>query len=168
MNVIFNRKSIRKYTDDRVSEEQVELLLRAAMAAPSAGNKQPWEFIVIRNQELFAPMESSSLNRVPLKTANVSIVVLGNTNLEKHKGYWIEDCSAATQNILLQAEDLGLGAVWMGIYPVEDRVQALTKILDLPPHIQPLAIVAIGYPAEDRKASERFNPAKIYYERYKK
>lgn len=166
MNAILNRKSIRKYKDIKISDEIVDGLLRAGMQAPSAGNEQPWDFVVLRDKEImkkiteFHPYSSMLLN------TDVAIVVCGDEAKEVFKGFWVQDCSAATENILLAAEDKGLGAVWLGVYPMEDRVEALKKLLDLPESVIPLSIIPIGYPDEKREAANRFNKERIHYDRW--
>ena len=166
MNAILNRKSIRKYKDTKVSDEIVEELLRAGMQAPSAGNEQPWEFIVLRNKEVMAKItEVHPYSRMLLNT-DVAIVVCGDESKEIFKGFWVQDCSAATENILLAAEEKGLGAVWLGVYPVEDRVEGIKKILNLPDSVIPLSIIPIGYPDEQREAADRFNETRIHHDRW--
>ncbi len=167
MDVIFQRRSIRKFTAEKVSDELVKKLLQAAMAAPSAGNQQPWEFIVVRDKTTFEKIMQIHPYSSPLKEANVAIVVCGDTFREKkHPGYWVQDCSAATQNILLEAQHLGLGAVWLGVHPVEERVIGLKNIFKLPQSVIPLSIVAIGYPAEQKGPADRFDEAKVRYEKW--
>ncbi|NLO90349.1 MAG: nitroreductase family protein [Clostridia bacterium] len=166
MEVIFQRRSIRRFTEEKVSDELVEKLLQAAMAAPSAGNQQPWEFIVIRDKLTFENIMQMHPYSTPLKEADVAIVVCGNTSREIYKGYWVQDCSAATQNILLEAQYLGLGAVWLGVYPVEERVLGLTNLLNLPQSVIPLSVIAIGYPAEQKGPVDRFDEAKVHYEKW--
>lgn len=166
MDAILTRKSIRKYKDIEVSDEIVEDLLRAAMAAPSAGNEQPWEFIVLRDKEIMRKItEFHPYSRMLLNT-DVAIVVCGDEAKEKFKGYWVQDCSAASENILLAAEDKGLGAVWLGVYPLEDRVSSLKKVLNLPESVIPLSIIPVGYPDEQRNPADRFNKERIHYDRW--
>lgn len=167
LDTIFQRRSIRRFTNDKVSDELVEKLLRAAMAAPSAGNQQPWDFIVVRDKTTFEKIMQIHPYSSPLKEANVAIVVCGNTSREtRHLGYWVQDCSAATQNILLEAQYLGLGAVWLGVYPVEERVLGLKNLFKLPQSIVPLSIVAVGYPAEQKGPADRFDEAKVHHEKW--
>lgn len=166
MNSILNRKSIRKYKDIKISDEIIEQLLRAAMAAPSAGNEQPWEFIVLRDKETMKKITEVNQYSKMLLNTDTAIVICGDEAKEVFKGYWVQDCSAATENILIAAEDMGLGAVWLGVYPIEDRVQAIKELLNLPESVIPLSIVPIGYPDEDRKPADRFNKARIHYDRW--
>ncbi len=162
MDAIFKRRSIRKYTDQPVSEEQIEKVIRAGMAAPSAGNQQPWHFIVIDDRNILLDITRFHPYSQMLKEAGCAIVVCGDTSLERHKGYWVQDCSAATQNMLLAACELGLGSVWLGVYPREDRVEALQKLLGIPENVIPLCIVSLGYPAEQKEPVDRFNPSRIH------
>eukprot|EP00831_Metopus_contortus_P033991 TRINITY_DN27170_c0_g1_i2.p1 TRINITY_DN27170_c0_g1~~TRINITY_DN27170_c0_g1_i2.p1 ORF type:complete len:216 (-),score=13.54 TRINITY_DN27170_c0_g1_i2:166-813(-) len=141
MNAILNRKSIRKFKDVKVSDKIVEELLRAAMQAPSAGNEQPWEFIVLRNKEIMTKITEVHPYSKMLLNTDVAIIVCGDQSKEKFKGYWVQDCSAATENILLAAEEKGLGAVWLGVHPIDDRITGLKKLLDLPDGVIPLSII---------------------------
>lgn len=166
MEAIFNRKSIRKYKDIKVSEEIVEKLLKAAMAAPSAGNQQPWEFVVLRDKEVMRKITEFHPYSKMLLNTDVAIVICGDEAKEKFKGYWVQDCSAAAENILLAAEAMGLGAVWLGVYPMEDRVSSLKELLNLPDSVIPLSIIPVGYPDEQRKPADRFNEERIHYDRW--
>lgn len=166
MNSIFNRRSIRKYTEQEVSDKVIEQLLKAAMAAPSAGNEQPWQYIVIRDRETMNAIPKFHPYSQMLKEASAAIVVCGDSSLEKFQGYWVQDCSAATQNILLEAQELGLGSVWLGVYPDEGRVDALKKLLGLPVYVTPLCILPIGYPAEQRQGADRYDSARIHHDRW--
>ena len=162
---IKNRRSIRKYEDKPVEKATVEKLLRAAMQAPSAGNQQPWEFIVIENKETLAQMANVSPYATPLKNAAVSIIVLVNKDSLRFPSYWQQDLAAATQNLLLEAAELGLGAVWLGIAPEEDRMQFLKELFQLPQGVEAFAALAIGYSSENQFV-DRFDAARIHYEKY--
>ncbi|MEG1255429.1 nitroreductase family protein [Clostridium sp.] len=164
MDEILERKSIRKYTEKSISDEQMEEILRAAMASPSAGNQQPWDFIVVRSKETMNDIMKVSQHAAPLKSAPVAIVVCGDEAKEKYKGYWVQDCSAAVENILLKVTEMGLGAVWIGVYPEQDRVDGLKRIFNLPDTVIPLAVVPVGYAAEDKADVDRFNKDRIHYE----
>ena len=166
MDAILNRKSIRKYKDIKVSDEIVEELLKAGMAAPSAGNEQPWEFIVLRGKEIMKKITEVHPYSQMLLNTDVAIVVFGDESKEVFKGFWVQDCSAAAENILVAAEDKGLGAVWLGVHPMEDRVGAIKEILNLPASVIPLSIIPVGYPDEERKPSDRFNKARIHHDRW--
>ncbi len=164
MNSIFTRRSIRQYTDQEVSEELIHQLLRAAMYAPSAGNCRPWQFIVVRKKERLGQLSEASPYSKMTKDAPAAIVVCGDLQLERFPGFWMQDCSAATQNILLEAQSHGLGTVWLGIYPIRERVDYLKKCLNLPAHVIPLSMIPIGYPAQSPETPERYEEAKIHNE----
>lgn len=166
MDAILNRKSIRKYKDIKVSDEVVEALLKAGMAAPSAVNEQPWEFIVLRDKEIMKKITEVHPYSKMLLNTDVAIVVCGDKSKELVKDFWVLDCSASAENILLAAEDMGLGAVWLGVYPLDERVQAIKKLLNLPISVIPLTIIPIGYPDEERKPVDRFNTTRIHYDRW--
>ena len=166
LTAIFTRRSIRKYTDQPVSEATVKLLLQAAMAAPSAKNDQSWEFIVIRDKNTLRQIPSFHPFAKHVPDAAVAIVVCGNTKLQAAPGHWIPAASNATMNILLAAHSLGLGAVWTTFYPYEDRTAGIRKLLNLPDHIMPLNIIPIGYTTEKGNYQDRFNPVKIHYEKW--
>jgi nitroreductase len=162
MKEIFERRSIRKYTGEDVPEDLIEQILRAAMAAPSAGNAQPWHYIIVDDRHILNEIPKFHPYSQMLKQASHAIVVCGDQSLEKYKGFWVQDCSAAMQNMLLMAQHLGLGAVWLGVYPVEERVNALKKLLGLPDGVIPLSIMSLGYPAEDKEPADRFNTSRIH------
>lgn len=166
MQAIFNRRSIRKYTDKLVTEELIEQVLRAGMAAPSAGNEQPWHFIVINDRNVLNEIPKFHPHSEMLKEASHAIVVCGDLSLQKFEGYWVQDCSAAMQNMLLMVQELGLGSVWLGIYPMKDRIKALKDLLGLPESVTPLSIMSIGYPAETKEPADRFNPSRIHRNRW--
>lgn len=162
---IHNRKSVRQYTSEPVSEEHIQTLLKAAMAAPSAVNYQPWRFVVVTERaELDAMAEVLPYARM-LKQAPLAIIVCGETLWfdGKENIYWQQDCSAATQNLLLAAEALGLGAVWTGVYPDPQRSAELSAFLGLPETVQPLCAIPIGHPAGDDKPKDKWKPENIHY-----
>lgn len=167
MELILTRRSVRKFKPDvAVSDKEIEQILRSAMAAPSAGNQQPWHFVVIRDRKILDEIPKFHPYAKMLAQVPVAILVCGDETLEKHKGYWIQDCSAATQNLLLGAHAIGLGAVWLGIYPREDRVIGLRKLLKIPEHVTPLALIAIGSPAEIPPPANRYDKSKIKLDRW--
>jgi len=166
MDSIFNRRSIRKYTEEEVSGELIEQILRAGMAAPSANNKQPWHFIVIDDRDVLNDITKVHPYSQMLKEASHAIVVCGDESLEKHEGYWVQDCSASMENMLLMAQDIGLGSVWLGVYPREERIKTLKELLGMPEGITPLSIMAIGYPAETKEPIDRFKPSRIHRNRW--
>ncbi len=166
MSDIRGRRSVRKYTGEEVTEEQVVELLKGAMSAPSAANQQPWRFVVIRSQEQRDRIPAFHPHASMAPSASVVIAVCGDLSELRIAERWVQDCSAATQNLLLAAHDMGLGAVWLGVYPTEDRVEGVRRLLGLPEHIMPLAMVAIGHPAEHPPAADRFEPGYVHYDRW--
>lgn len=166
---LMTRTSIRAYQQQPVEDEKIETLLRAAMAAPSAGNKQPWTFVVIKDKETLENIAARFRTAGMVKNAPVAIVVCGDmekTFPEDGLDYWVEDTSAATENLLLAAHGIGLGAVWCGIYPMRERVAYLKELLGLPENIVPLNVVPVGYPAEDPAPKDKWKPELIHYEKW--
>lgn len=166
IEAIMSRASVRKFLPQKLDEQQIETLLRAAMAAPSAGNKQPWQFVVITNRDVMLQISAQFQTAAPLVSAPLAIVVCGNLDRTfegEGVDYWIEDTSAATQNILLAAHALGLGAVWCGIYPLSERVSFLKTLLHMPNNICPLGVVAVGYAAEKVEPKDKWNPSAVHY-----
>lgn len=166
LEAIHTRRSVRKYTDREVPEELVTELLRAAMSAPSAVNAQPWIFVVIDDRKILDEIPTFSPYAGMCREAPVAILVCGDTTLEKAPGYWVQDCSAAIQNILLAAHDAGLGAVWTGIYPMKDRIEGFRKAFGLPEHVFPLGLVPVGYPAQKPDPQDRYTEDKVYHNVY--
>jgi nitroreductase len=166
MKAILSRRSIRKYTKEPVPDSTVKDILEAAMSAPSAGNEQPWHFVVISDRDILNAIPAFHPYSQPLTMASVAILICGDLTLEVHKDFWIQDCSAATENILIAVQAKGLGAVWLGIYPRPERVIGMQKLLGLPEHVIPLAVIPIGYPAEDKPPSARFDNSRIHYNRW--
>ncbi len=164
LEAIFTRRSIRKYTDEPVTEEKIKTLLEAGMNAPSANNRQPWHFIVVDERErLNAIMEVHPYSKM-LAQAPLAIIVCG--DITRSERYWQQDCAAATENLLLAARALGLGSVWLGVYPKEDRTKGITKIFNLPKNIRPLCVIAVGHPAEEAGCVERYDPSKVHHNQW--
>ena len=163
LETIFKRHSVRTYADRQVEDELVEQVLRAAMAAPSAGNQQPWQFIVIEDRQTLKRVAEIHPYAKMAEKAPLAILVCGDLRMEVHVGYWVQDCSAAAENMLLAVQELGLGAVWVGVYPVEARIMALRELFDLPKEVLPLALIPIGYPAEKREPVSRYDRSRIHY-----
>lgn len=164
---IMTRTSVRAYTSQPVEDEKVEAIIRAAMAAPSAGNKQPWRFVVITDRDKLQQIADSLHTMRMAKDAALAIVVCGDmtaTFPEEGLDYWVEDTSAATENLLLAAHSLGLGAVWCGVYPLSERVAFVSRLLELPGNIVPLNVVPIGYPAESPDPKDKWKPENIHYD----
>lgn len=166
MDAILSRRSIRKYTAQPVSDEVIQELLEAAMSAPSAGNEQPWHFIVITERQILNEIPKFHPYSQMLRDAPVAILVCGDERLQKYEGYWVQDCSAATENILIAAQAKGLGAVWLGVYPVKGRVIGLRNLLDIPEHVTPFALISIGYPAEQKPRSNRYDASRVRHNRW--
>ena len=160
---IFERKSVRTYLDKEVEKEKIDLMLRAGMAAPTGKNIQPWEFVVVTDRARLDSMAAALPYAKMLAKARNAIVVCGDS---ARSSYWYLDCSAATQNILLAAESLGLGAVWTAAYPYEDRMQVVRKYINLPRNILPLCVIPFGYPAANEKPKQKFDEKKIHYNQY--
>ena len=166
LEAILCRRSIRKYTGEAIPRQTITDLLRAAMSAPSAGNQQPWHFVVIEDRQILNEIPNIHPHSRMLREASAAIVVCGDLKLETNKGYWVQDCSAATENVLIAANAAGLGAVWLGVYPREERVEGLRKLLNAPQHIIPFSLISIGYPAEHKPPSDRYNVSRIHEDRW--
>jgi len=168
IEAILARRSIRKFSADPVAEEDLELLLRAAMAAPSAFNERPWHFVVVRDASTRARLSQISEWSGPMAGAQVGVVVCGDTEALRRPGtvYWIFDCAAALENMLVAAVGRGLGAVWLGIHPTPERIDAVRELLALPEHVEPLGMVALGWPAENKPPAERYDESRIHSERW--
>lgn len=165
VDAIYKRASVRKFTEDPVTDEQVQALLRAAMAAPSAGNQQPWEFYVVRDAETLAKLSEATPYTKAAAKAPCAIVPCARKENLRFPEYLYEDMSAAVENLLLEAADLGLGAVWMGIAPGVDRVAAVVEALDVPAGLEPFAIVPCGVPASEPapKGADRFDEDRVHW-----
>ena len=164
VQTIFARRSIRKYAGEPVSEEAIETLLKAAMAAPSASNRKPWQFIVVTKRETLDALAKAHRHGKMLFEAPLCIAVCG--DLTEMERFWVQDCSAATENLLLAATALGLGAVWLGVYPRDERVTAVRRILALPDRITPLSLTSIGHPAEEKEPRTQYNEARVHWEQW--
>jgi nitroreductase len=163
INLIKQRRSIRQYTNEDVDEEQVRTLLEAGMAAPSGRARDPWHFIVVRNAETRARLAQTHTFSDMCTRAPVVIVVCGDESLSEH---WIADCAAATENILLAATGLGLGAVWVGIYPRPERESHVRQVLSIPAPIRILCMIPVGHPAEQKPPRTRYNPERVHFEQF--
>ena len=161
IEAIIKRRSIRCYAGRDVDKSAIKLLLKSAMYAPSARNEQPWHFIVIDSRELMNRIMKVHPYASMLSEASVAILVCGDEKLELSKGYWPVDCAAATQNLLLAAYSLGLGAVWLGVYPRRERQDGIREIFRLPSHVHPFSLISVGYPAEEKAVPERYKEERI-------
>lgn len=166
LNSIMTRTSVRQYTDEPVSSATIETILKAGMAAPTAGNRQPWEFYVVRDTNIIRQFPKVTKFANPMaKEADVAIVVCGvpSESFPLDPRYWVQDVSAATENILLATHGLGLGAVWCGVYPGEDRVATLRNLLDVPEKLVPFNIIILGHTDAKQVVKNKWKPEKIHY-----
>lgn len=163
INWILERRSIRKYTDKRIPDEAIHTMLKAAMFAPSAMNKQPWHFVVVEDKALLAKFMEFHAHASFLAYASHAILVCGDEKQQHDDGFWLLDCGAATQNLLLAAHSLGIGACWIGIHPREQRKQQTRELFSLPEYVAPFALVSLGYPMAERPMPERYQQDKIHY-----
>jgi nitroreductase len=169
LKTIFSRKSIRSYKDEPVSKEKLVMLIKAGMAAPTAVDKRPWEFIVITDRKVLNELADALPYAKMASSAAAAIIVGGDVRKQwggMESDYWIMDCSAATENILLAAESMGLGAVWTAVYPEDSRIRAVRQILGIPPHIVPLNLVPVGVPAGREKAKDKYDPKQIHWNKW--
>lgn len=166
LKVIMTRRSIRKFSGQVISDENLELILKAGFQAPSAHNREPREFVVVIKKSRLNEISEFHRYAKMLPKAGCGIVVCGDKTKQEEIGFLTEDCSASIQNMLLAAHGLGLGAVWCGLYPVSDYVKKISKILNLPEHIIPIGMVVVGEKDEDREIIDRFNPKSIHYDNW--
>ena len=161
LEAIHTRRSIRKYEQKPVPGEMIREVLSAAMMAPTARDERPWRFVVIDDRALLGELPAVCPNAPMAAAAPVAILVCGDLSLEKSPGYWVIDCAAAVENMLLAAHALGLGAVWCGVYPREPRVEGLRRLLNVPKGVNPHSLVLLGYPAEERQSGPRYDAARV-------
>ncbi len=171
LECIMTRVSVRDYSDKQVDDSTVNKILRAGMAAPTAANQQPWQFVVVTQQNLKDSITAAFEFTKMVEHCSFAVVVCGDmNNLFKDDvpegGFWVEDCSAASENMLLAAHALGVGSVWCGIYPLKDREEKLREILNIPSSLTPLNVIAFGYPAQPAPPKNKWNPEKIHYNTY--
>lgn len=166
LNSIMTRTSVRKYSDKEISPDKIETILKAGMAAPTAGNRQPWEFYVVRDTNIIKQFPKVTKYADPMaQYTKVAIVACGKPSVSfpTEPLYWVQDVSAASENILLSAHAMGLGAVWCGVYPGEDRVETLRGLLNIPENLVPFNIICLGYPDADPMIKDKWKPEKIHY-----
>lgn len=169
MDAIFSRRSVRKFTDEPLSDAVLTQLIKAAMRAPSAGNEQPWEFVVVRHRETLQAVLAFHPYAKMMPEAACMIVVCGNLQRQIFDAeFWIQDCSVATENLLLEAETQGVGGVWTALYPIEERVNGMRALLKLPEYVVPFCAVALGMPAEKPEPIDSFLPERVHQERWGK
>jgi len=162
---LFARRSIRKFLPGTIDNAQVEMLLKAAMASANAGNRQPWHFVVVNDPDVRAKLALSHPYAKMAVDASLVIVPCGEpgASIPGLNDYWIQDLAASTENLLLAAMALGLGAVWCGVHPNPERVEVTRRLLNIPPHIIPFAFVCIGYPGEYKEPRTQYNPERVHY-----
>lgn len=164
-NALLNRRSIRKYSDKELPNGVIDDLLKSAMYAPSAMNNQAWQFVVVNQREKLDDI-FKIIPQEMLKSTKAAILICGDFNLEKNIDYIQQNCSAATQNILLAAYGLGLGSCWIGVYPVKETISGLQKLFNLPEYVTPITLVSLGYPAENPVAEERYKAEKVHFNQW--
>lgn len=157
---IFSRTSIRNYTDKKVESEKIDLILKAAMAAPSAMNRQPWEFIVVTDKKTLKKLAKIAPNAGYAKDSKLAFIVCGDNKISDK--FWEQDCSAATENLLLAVNSLGLGAVWCAVYPFDEKVKAVQELFNLPENIIPLNIIPVGYFEGKVTPKDKYKKEKIH------
>ncbi|MBE0633220.1 nitroreductase family protein [Candidatus Bathyarchaeota archaeon] len=166
MKAILGRRSIRKFTGAQIPDEDVKKLLEAAMSAPSACNQQPWHFVVVRDKKTHEKIMEIQPYTKMLEKASLAVVVCADPDLQTCPGYWVQDVSAATENILLAVHALGYGATWCGIYPRDDPVWKLRELIGLPKNVVPLNVIAIGVPDEEKPPANRYNEDRVHHEKW--
>lgn len=167
LDFIFKRRSIRKYTGQPISEDVLTLLLQAGMAAPTAMNARPWEFVVVTDGEIINQLRDNLV--FGKHDPSAVIAVCGSTRFSTVKvedRFWVQDCSAAMENILLASSALGLGSVWVGVHPVTLFVKRVSEVLNLPANITPLGLIYLGYPAEQKEARTQYDARKVHWQQY--
>lgn len=169
IETIHLRKSVRNFTNEKLDKSQLTNLVKAGMAAPTAVNKQPWAFVVIDDRQTLNKMGEQLPYAKMLLSAPAAIVVCGDLSKalkDWEQEFWIQDCSAATENILLAAESVGLGAVWTAVYPAKERMKTVTEILNLPEFIIPLNVLPIGYPKGQEQVKDKWNPENLHWNKW--
>ncbi len=164
IDTIFSRRSIRKYTEETVSNEDIKTILKAAMAAPSGHNSKPWHFVLVTERETLNQLAKAHRYAKMLSEAPLCISVCGDPSVSEE--FWVQDCSAATENILLAVTALNLGAVWCGVHPSQELVGSISKILGIDAPFVPLNLIAIGHPAEEKEARTQYDENKIHREKW--
>ncbi len=166
MEAILTRRSIRKFEAQPVPAETINELLQAAMCAPSASDERPWHFVLIDDRNIFAQIHKFHPFAQALKTALCAILVCGDERLEKNKGFWVQDCAAAVENILIAAQAKKLGATWLGVYPLSERIEPMRKLLHIPNHVHPFALIPVGFPAEQKPPVNRFESTRVHFNKW--
>ena len=165
-SALLKRRSIRKYTDQAIPSGAMDKLLKSAMYAPSAMNNQAWQFIVVNQRKKLDKILKVISHAEMLKSAQAAVLICGDLNLEKNIDYIQQNCSAATQNLMLCAHGLGLGSCWIGVYPVKETISGLQELFKLPEYVIPISLVSLGYPAENPIAEDRFKTEKVHFNKW--
>jgi nitroreductase len=163
---LLKRRSIRKYTDQEIPSGAMDKLLKSAMYAPSAMNNQAWQFIVVNQRKKLDKVLKVIPHAEMLKSAQAAVLICGDLNLEKNIDYIQQNCSAATQNLMLCAHGLGLGSCWIAVYPVKETISSLQELFKLPEFVTPISLVSLGYPAENPIAEDRFKTEKVHFNQW--
>ena len=166
MKELFERRSIRKYTSEKVEKEKIKKIVKAGFAAPSCGNQRISHFIVIKDKEILNNIADIHGYGEALREADTAIAVCANLEEELYEGFWVQDCAAAAENMLTEAVHLGLGAVWLGVHPKERIIKEVNSILELPEKVKALAIISLGYPAEEKEVSDRYLEDKVHFDKW--
>jgi len=166
LEAIMGRKSVREFEAKPVPEDALKKILAAAMQAPSARRGLPWHFVVVAEKGRLAALKEFSPHAAMAAGAPLGILVCADTTNEKSRGYFVQDCAAATENLLLAAHALGLGGVWTGVYPNEARMEGFRKLFDIPSHIAPVSFAVIGYPKEKGAPEPRYDEERVHREKW--
>ena len=166
MDVVGTRLHVRRYSNQTISKKSIQALLQAAMAAHSEGDERPWHFVVVENLATRAQIVETHPTAHIVVQAPVVILVCGDPTLQKYPGFWVQDCAAATENILIKAQAMGLGAMWFGVYPIEGRVQHIRNILDLPPTVIPFSLTTVGHPTDHNGLKCQYDASRVHFERW--
>ena len=166
---ILSRTSVRKYSDKKVNKSDIDTILKCAMSAPSAKNMQPWRIVVITDREILDAIAKEHPYCKMAGLVDYGILVCGDMDKTLdgiEKDFWVQDCSAMTENILISAKSLELGAVWVGVYPVQDRMDIFTNLLNTPNNLVPFSFIPIGYPLRDKEPMDKFREDNIHYNKF--
>ncbi|MEI7596690.1 MAG: nitroreductase family protein [Bacteroidota bacterium] len=163
IDAIYSRRSVRKYKPDVLSPEILDKLIRTSMQAPTAGNQRTWHYLIIENTDLILQLPVVHPYAQMVREAPLIVLICGDINLEKHVGYWDQDCAAATMCMCLAAHEMGIGSCWLGVHPTQDRIEGVKDIFKLPANIIPYSVVVLGYPDEELEVVDRFLPERIHY-----
>ncbi len=166
LKAIFTRRSIRSFTGEAINNDDLNCILKAGFYAPSARNLQPWHFIIVKDKEMLESISQKHPYAKMVPNAGCCIVVCGDKEKQTKTGFLVEDCSAAIENMLLAAHGIGLGGVWLSLYPISTRSKPIGKLLGIPDNIVPVGMIAVGYKAEEKMTEERYDKEKLHFERW--